>query len=136
MDTKRLILFVIFSMSILMLWDAWQRQHAPAVAVQQTSQTGNQSLSNETLNQTATIANVPDANSSIAGEFKLLSGQRIKVTTDLFKADIETIGGDLRRLELLKHRASDNDKSNFVLLDDAAKPVSYTHLNSSNALCS
>ena len=125
MDTKRLILFVIFSMSILMLWDAWQRQHAPAVAVQQTSQTGNQSLSNETLNQTATIANVPDANSSIAGEFKLLSGQRIKVTTDLFKADIETIGGDLRRLELLKHRASDNDKSNFVLLDDAAKPMTY-----------
>ena len=77
------------------------------------------------MNQTATIANVPDANSSIAGEFKLLSGQRIKVTTDLFKADIETIGGDLRRLELLKHRASDNDKSNFVLLDDAAKPMTY-----------
>ncbi|MGB2833687.1 MAG: membrane protein insertase YidC [Methylotenera sp.] len=125
MDTKRLILFVIFSMSILMLWDAWQRQHAPAVAVQQTSQTGNQSLSNETLNQTPTIANVGDANSSIASEFKLLSGQRIKVTTDLFKADIETIGGDLRRLELLKHRASDNDKSNFVLLDDAAKPMTY-----------
>ena len=125
MDTKRLILFVIFSMSILMLWDAWQRQHAPVVAVQQTSQTGNQSLSNGTLNQTATIANVAEANSTIAGEFKLLSGQRIKVTTDLFKADIETIGGDLRRLELLKHRASDNDKSNFVLLDDAAKPMTY-----------
>ncbi|MDB5804852.1 MAG: Membrane protein insertase YidC, partial [Betaproteobacteria bacterium] len=38
MDTRRLILFVIFSFSLVMLWEAWQKQqlalHAPpAVAV-------------------------------------------------------------------------------------------------------
>jgi YidC/Oxa1 family membrane protein insertase len=58
-------------------------------------------------------------------DYKLLSGQRISVVTDLYKADIETTGGDLRRLELLKHRAADNDKTNFVLLDDSAKPMTY-----------
>jgi len=121
MDIKRLILFVIFSMSILMLWEAWQREQAPTPAAQQTSQAVDASVSSQ-----ATTA--AKENAIIDGEFKLLTGQRISVTTDLYKADIETMGGDLRRLELLKHRAAnvaDNDKSNFVLLDDAAKPMTY-----------
>jgi YidC/Oxa1 family membrane protein insertase len=119
MDTKRLVLFVIFSMSILMLWDAWQRQHAPVDAVKQTT----------AYQADVTPSQAVDANSvnnlPVEAGFKLLAGQRISVTTDLYKADIETTGGDLRKLELLKHRASENETSNFVLLDDAAKPMIY-----------
>ncbi len=114
MDTKRLILFIIFSMSILMLWDAWQRQNAPASVVQQT----NQSTSNSETSPDAAIA-------SAENDFKLTQGQRISVTTDLYNADIETTGGDLRKLTLLKHRASDSEQANFVLMDDAAKPMTY-----------
>jgi len=33
MDTKRLILFVVFSFSILLLWDSWQRKHTPVAEV-------------------------------------------------------------------------------------------------------
>ncbi len=122
MDTRRLILFVIFSMSILMLWDAWQRQHAPAEVVPQVSSNVDNSVPGQAVN-TATSTN--KAELPVEGDYKLLSAQRISVTTDLYKADIETTGGDLRRLELLKHRASENDKSNFILLDDAAKPMTY-----------
>jgi YidC/Oxa1 family membrane protein insertase len=122
MDTRRLILFVIFSMSILMLWDAWQRQHAPAEVVPQVSSNVDNSVPGQAVN-TATGTN--KAELPVEGDYKLLSAQRISVTTDLYKADIETTGGDLRRLELLKHRASENDKSNFILLDDAAKPMTY-----------
>lgn len=118
MDTRRLILFVIFSMSILMLWDAWQRQHAPVEVVKQLTQTVDSLPNKETI--TATNTNV-----AVDNDYKLLSGQRIIVTTDLYKAEIETTGGDLRRLELLKHRASDNDKTNYILLDDAGKPMTY-----------
>lgn len=118
MDTKRLILFIIFSMSILMLWDAWQRQNAPAPVVQQTKQTTNQSTSNSETS--------PDTAIAIAeNDFKLAQGQRINVTTDLYQADIETTGGDLRKLTLLKHRASDSEQANYVLMDDAAKPMTY-----------
>lgn len=123
MDTRRLILFVIFSMSILMLWDAWQRQRAP-VATQPASQAA--VTVNSTNTPTSQVVDVTAGTQEVVnGTFKLLTGQRIKVTTDLYKADIETVGGDLRRLELLKHRAADNDKTNFVLLDDAAKPMTY-----------
>ena len=121
MDTRRLILFVIFSMSILMLWDAWQRQHATAEAVPKVSSNIDNSVPGQTVSTTA-------ANNAVLpseGDYKLLTGQRISVTTDLYNAVIDTTGGDLRRLELLKHRAAENDKSNFILLDDAAKPMTY-----------
>ena len=122
MDTRRLILFVIFSMSILMLWDAWQRKHAPAEVVPQVSSNVDNSVPGQAVSPTASAnkAELP-----VEGDYKLLTAQRISVTTDLYKADIETTGGDLRKLELLKHRASENDKSNFILLDDAAKPMTY-----------
>ncbi len=116
MDTKRLVLFVIFSMSILMLWDAWQRQNAPVAVTQQ-------AVTNHTTPDAASV--VSGTNVPMEADYKLASGQRISVTTDLYKADIETTGGDLRRLELLKHRAADKEASNFVLLDDAAKPMVY-----------
>lgn len=133
MDTRRLVLFVIFSMSILMLWDAWQRQHVPVEVAQPVSHAVDSNVPNQ-------IANI--ANANVEGDYKLLTGQRISVTTDLYKADIDTTGGDLRRLELVKHRAADNDKSNFILLDDAAKPMTYiaqtgligTNLPSHNAV--
>lgn len=119
MDTRRLILFIIFSMSILLLWDAWQRQHAPVETAQQTSTVADSSVPNATSSPAATTQ------SADAGGYQLLKGQRITVTTDLYKADIETVGGDLRRLELLKHRSAEDDKTNFVLMDDAGKPMTY-----------
>lgn len=123
MDTRRLVLFVIFSMSILMLWDAWQRENTPTEKVTKVV------VSDSTAANQAPAVATPSGGSDAPanGDFKLQSGQRIQVTTDLFKADIETVGGDLRKLELLKHRASDSndDRANFVLLDDAAKPMLY-----------
>ncbi len=120
MDTRRLILFVIFAFSILMLWDAWQQKNAPVVSTQTTTQT------------TTAAANAPvSANGTVEqslvndGSFKLASGQRVKVKTDLFEADIDTVGGDLRRLILNKHRAEEVKNGNFVLMDDGFKPMFY-----------
>jgi YidC/Oxa1 family membrane protein insertase len=123
MDTRRLVLFVIFSMSILMLWDAWQRQHTPVEIAPQV--TSNNADTTPTINATSSAVN---SNVAVDNDYKLKIGQRITVTTDLYKADIETTGGDLRRLELLKHRSADNDKANFILLGDVdatGKPMTY-----------
>ena len=106
MDTRRLVLFVIFSMSILMLWDAWQRQHAPVEAAVTQAVTDSAAVNQNTAPTAGASAASPSDLPVSNGDYKLLSGQRISVTTDLFKADIETVGGDLRRLELLKHRAN------------------------------
>ena len=119
MDTKRLVLFVIFSMSILMLWEAWQREQAP--------QTVGTSVA-AAVTQDASVPTQPaDAAEPVAVEssVQLASNQKIKVTTDVYEAEIETTGGDLRKLTLRKHRAADNEKDNFLLMSDAAKPMTY-----------
>ncbi len=119
MDTRRLVLFVIFSMSILMLWDVWQTHNAPATPAQQVATPSASGTGQHDAMSTVSPSDLP-----VETGYTLQKGQRIKVTTDLFMAEIETIGGDLRRLELLKHRAADSE-SNFILLDDAAKPMVY-----------
>ena len=112
MDTRRIILFVIFSFSIMMLWDAWQRKDAPepTVAAQTASPTS-----------TSTPALPNDVSND---QFKLVRGQRVLVETDLFKAEIDTNGADLRQLSLVKHRANEGD-SQYELLSDAANPMLY-----------
>ena len=116
MDTKRLILFVVFSFSILLLWDSWQRKHNPVaeVATQQDASVP----SSQKLNSIDTKTIVPDSN------FKLETGSRIKVATDLYQIEIDTIGGDIRRL-LLNNHLADNAQDKFVLLDDSQKPLFY-----------
>jgi YidC/Oxa1 family membrane protein insertase len=124
MDTRRLILFVIFSFSIMMLWDAWQQKDQPVLTTQQEVQ-----QASPEANSGAVASNVASKNSvdaaAVDGQFKLEKGQRIKVSTDLFQAEIDTFGGDLRHLELNKHRAKDVKDGNFVLMDEAQKPVLY-----------
>lgn len=112
MDTRRIILFVIFSFSIMMLWDAWQRKDTPQVAPS---------------SQVATAAGVAD-NSTPAeiakDSFTLARGQRVQVETDLFQAEIDSNGADLRQLTLRKHRANAGD-GQYELLSDAEKPMLY-----------
>ena len=123
MDTRRLVLFVIFSFSIMMLWDAWQQQHAPIAPVQQGVQTPSGELSTGNVSNNTATSSANEATNE--GSFKLEKGQRIKVSTDLFEAEIDTIGGDLRHLVLNKHRAADMKDGNYVLMDDAKTPLLY-----------
>jgi YidC/Oxa1 family membrane protein insertase len=120
MDTKRLILFVIFSFSILMLWDAWQRQDAPAGAIPAVSQQDADSSVPQAERTATPATDLPKETG-----FRLQTAGRIQVETDLFKADIDTLGGDLRRLELLQHRSVESMEKNFVLMEDTAAPVLY-----------
>ncbi len=121
MDTKRLILFVIFSFSLLMLWDTWQKHNAPEplpVATEPQDASIPQAAKTD-LPVTPGQTDLPQGTG-----FKLEKGQRIRIETDLYRGEIDTVGGDLRKLVLMQHLADDSD-DNFVLLDDAAAPLLY-----------
>lgn len=115
MDTKRLILFIVFSFSILMLWDAWQKQQHPVpVAIVAHEKTG--------ISQTTVpSASTPDALAKAIVGGKLESGEKIKVLTDVLYVEVDTLGGDIRRVELLKHRGTEDKTKRFVLLEDDPK---------------
>ncbi len=123
MDTRRLILFVIFSFSIMMLWDSWQQKNRPELPIQSTVQQETPATGSSASTDSPGTATANNATSE--GIFKLEKGQRIQVTTDLFQAEIDTVGGDLRHLTLNKHLASDGKQGNFVLMDDAQTPMLY-----------
>ncbi|HEU4708379.1 MAG TPA: membrane protein insertase YidC [Methylophilaceae bacterium] len=120
MDTKRLILFVIFSFSILMLWESWQRERLPEPQQVAASQPRDASVPQAVTSQAGAQNELPAETG-----FKLESDKRVKVETDLFKAEIDTMGGDLRRLELKKHRAANTTKQDFVLMEDQPGAMVY-----------
>jgi len=121
MDTKRLIIFVIFSFSLLMLWDAWQQHNVPQ-PVAQSAEPVDASIPEAVKSDVPVAASQPDMPRSTG--FKLENGQRIRIETDLYRGEIDTVGGDLRKLALLQHRADDKE-SDYVLLDDQAAPLLY-----------
>lgn len=120
MDTKRLILFVIFSFSIVALWDAWQQKDAPTVAVAEQQEKDIPAAPTQPLD-----AGTPSELPVETGEFNLQNSDLIKVNTDLFQANISTIGGDLRQLTLNKHRADNLKDGQFKLMDASGDPMLY-----------
>jgi YidC/Oxa1 family membrane protein insertase len=121
MDIKRLVLFVVFSFSIMMLWDSWQVQHAPKEIASQST-----NPSDTSIPAPASTSSTPASSAEVDnGQYKLAAGNNIKVSTDLYQAEISTVGGDLRHLILNKHLADGKAAGNFVLMSDAHNPMLY-----------
>ena len=100
MDTQRLIALVIFSFSALLLWDAWQKHNAPQHVAPPASATAPSSVPAPSAQ--ALHAPSPAAPPAPAVAASVPVGKQIKVETDLFEVDINSIGGDIRRLTLRK----------------------------------
>lgn len=118
MDTQKLILFIVFSFSLLLLWDAWQKEQQPAppaVTAPSRSEISTQAV--PIPQQSAPLAQ-PEPQQPQEG--LLQKGDRLVVQTDLVYAEIDTVGGDLRRLELIRHRDTEDMKKRMVLLTDQA----------------
>ena len=124
MDTQRLVLFFVFSFSILMLWEGWQKESrlsAPAALTAQQSVPS--PAAPPAVSSSPTSAAAPNATGGArlpaeAPQPAALSGiaPRVRVTTDLFLAEVDTEGGNLVYLELLEHKDAGNNAKNIVLL--------------------
>jgi YidC/Oxa1 family membrane protein insertase len=119
MDNQRLILLLVFFFSSMMLWNAWLERGQPkpqAVATQ--SAAGGASSADVPMAPTAAAPSPGAVPGTVTGA--AASGQPVlKVKTDLVAAEISAQGGDMVRLELLGHRATEKKDRNFVLLDPA-----------------
>ncbi len=113
MDTQRLILLFIFGFSLLMLWEAWDKEHRPKPPIAAPS--AQQTVPAPAAPAPSLEAKAPAGGVPAAAE-PALTGETLRVTTDLLIAEIDTLGGTLKRLELLRHRDSSDPSKNFVLL--------------------
>ncbi len=121
MDNRRLILLCVFSFSLVMLWDAWQKHNlpkvptsvasAPAAAagspVPVPSSPGKTSQTTSTSPQIAVPA--PSATA--------VTGEIVDIRTDLFVARLSAQGGDVIGLELSSYKATEDKTKNFMLFD-------------------
>jgi YidC/Oxa1 family membrane protein insertase len=123
MDLQRIFLFLIFSFSLVLLWDGWQRYQHPERFVEHAGETSRSASSSDTSLPLATGLTAKPA--GIQGTIEaqhadLPAGKLLTVKTDLLEAEISTIGGDIVRLALLKHPDS-LDKSKPLVLFEKGK---------------
>ena len=127
MDTRRLILFFIFSFSLVMLWDAWQKQQAKLNPVAPAAATKGPTAGVPTQSVPLAVPGVaPAAAVALPGPAGSVppvptavlpsATREATVKTDVFVARIASEGGDLRYLEFLQHKSTLDKAKNFVML--------------------
>jgi YidC/Oxa1 family membrane protein insertase len=137
MQVQRTILWVVFSMSLLFLWDGWQKyngkqsmfggpattqsdgkpQGAPGAPVDASIPSAPSAAS---VPAQAAPATVPSGAAPVASQAPL-----VKVRNDQLALDVDPVGGQVRRAELLDHpRVLESGQTakdaNVVLLEDDA----------------
>ena len=130
MQTQRTILLIIFSMSLLLLWDAWQKQSghaslfgagapiaakAPARSPTEQATDVPQASASAGSAGGAGAAAPPTAVTGTTG-----TGRLIVLKNDVLALTIDTVGGSVVRSELLRYRDADDRKAQAVLLTSGA----------------
>ncbi|MBR5459040.1 MAG: membrane protein insertase YidC [Burkholderiaceae bacterium] len=131
-ELQRAFLWIIFAMSLFMLWDAWQVYNGkPSYFAENETQ---QVTTADSVPNAATVAQQPvitDVNATIQ--------QPVVVTTDLFKLTFDEMGATVARAELLQERETadwthegvpglvfgeaENEPGNVVLFDTSASRI-------------
>lgn len=117
MDSFRLIAAMIFAVSVFLLFDAWVKQNNPptpaATATQPAAVTPTPTL--PSVNGVAPPPASPARPAAVPASAATSTQAPIVVRTDLLVAEIDSVGGVVRRLELLQHRDKVDRSKNFVL---------------------
>ena len=130
-DIRRTLLWVVFSMSLFLIWDAWNRhtgqpsmfspppvaKPAPAGAAPTASGIPVPTAAATAAPAAAAAAAAPAAPASGAA----VASEKVTITTDLVKATLDGKGGDLIRVEFLRHHDQVDHSKNMVLLDQSSE---------------
>jgi len=140
MDTQRLLLLIALSFVLLLMWQQWQIDYVHPPADSQTGlaqkPTGTAAGAPEGAPESADVpqatpslpttaspgdnVGVPEAGIPTAPTTSALaSDRRLRVETDVFTAEIDTYGGDLRRVSLKDYPVSIEEPNvPFQLMND------------------
>lgn len=107
---KRIVLWIVLLMSLLLLWDNWQRFNGrPSMFFPTAAQVAKQNVSQDASKAQPASAVANSNVSSVTGlpsetAAAPVQSEIITITTDVFKAEFDTLGGEIRHLELLKEK--------------------------------
>lgn len=126
MDIRRTVLWMIFSFSLLLLWNNWQIHNGkpslfgapPAASTTESPAAANNATPSVPSAPTATAApasTVPGAATPVPTR-----SEEVVITTDVLRLTFDTMGAQLVRAELLKYPATGQPDKPTVLLDRSA----------------
>jgi len=124
MNNQRLILFCVLFFSLYMLWDAWLKQGQPKPQTLADKVATASVLPGGVPTPTPNGTVPPSLQSAVPATVVAAGGITVSnatVKTDLFVAEISSQGGDLTRLELIRHKATEDKDKSFVLFDNGEK---------------
>jgi YidC/Oxa1 family membrane protein insertase len=119
MDFQRLFLVVIFSFSALLLWDGWQRYQHPELQAAAVPEIAKR---DDNVPAPTKAVNPTDSN-KVGGLAAGAHGKKIIVKTDNLHVEINTIGGDIQRVELLQHKDAQDKNRPVVLLQQKTEHI-------------
>ncbi len=141
-DIRRTLLWVVFTMSLVLLWDAWQKHTGhPSIfggPGKPTASAGTAPAAGGAASAAAVAGlGVPAPAGALPGASSIAAGlpgaspglsaaqaeraEQVVITTDVTKATFDSQGGSLVRLELLNYRDHVDRQRSVVLLDSAGK---------------
>jgi YidC/Oxa1 family membrane protein insertase len=135
-DIRRTLLWVVFSMSLVLLWDGWNKHNggpslfSPAPIAPAASQG---TAAGTPTDKVPAAAAVPGpvaaagaasvAAPAVAAGTALPAAEKLTITTDVFKLTFDSNGGDPVRVELLREVDQNDPTQNVVLFDRTAQRV-------------
>lgn len=127
---KRTILWIVFAVSLVVLWNDWMVSNgkqsmfsAAPPATTATAPAAKPANSDVPVAAAQPSAGVPGQPGAPAAAPAAVQSQRITITTDVVKADIDTAGGVIKRLELLKYRDGQDKSKNQLLFNVGGNDV-------------
>ena len=137
-DMRRTLLWVVFSMSLVLIWDAWNKHNGKPSLFSPSTVATAPAASPPASPASAAAAGLPNpaavptaaatpatpsalptaAANAVAGQ---PATEKVEVTTDMVKATFDSRGADMVRLELLKQVDHLDRTRNVVLFDQSAQ---------------
>ncbi|MGS0754178.1 membrane protein insertase YidC, partial [Roseateles sp. GG27B] len=108
-DIRRTVLWVVFTMSLVLLWDGWQKHNghpsmfSPAASTPVAA--GSAPGAAQVNGSVPTASAVPGTSSAGVPNSAPLAtaSEKVLITTDVLKVTVDSLGGDFTRVELLKY---------------------------------
>jgi len=121
MDSLRLFAAMVFAVSVFLLFDAWNKERSPQPPAQDQAAHRSETPIPSSVSPPGTVAPSAPAKPAPTDAIPVAANiPLIHVRTDVLAAEIDPVGGTLRRLEFLHHRDKLDNTKNFVLFQKDA----------------
>ena len=133
-DIRRTLLWVVFSMSLVLLWDGWNKHNGRGSLFSPTPAATTAPAANGTPGAASAgalptpsataapgAAVIPGAAAAAASAPAPATGELVTITTDVLRVTFDAIGGDPVKVELLKEADPIDPTKNVVVFDRSAQ---------------